>query len=113
MLAAYSGQPLDYRGEQVSSYGYTAVPPTIQRPHPPIMIGGGAPKVLALAHVSNVLGTENPLAEISAMAHEAGAIVEVVVCAIDRSPEGENPLADVGLTVRAVLTKTELDAARG
>jgi cysteine desulfurase/selenocysteine lyase len=33
------------------------------------------PKVLALAHVSNVLGTENPLAEISAMAHEVGAIV--------------------------------------
>jgi cysteine desulfurase/selenocysteine lyase len=34
-----------------------------------------APKVLAIAHVSNVLGTENPLAEISAMAHDAGAIV--------------------------------------
>jgi cysteine desulfurase / selenocysteine lyase len=33
------------------------------------------PKVLAIAHVSNVLGTENPLAEIAAMAHEAGAIV--------------------------------------
>ncbi|HEY2054496.1 MAG TPA: SufS family cysteine desulfurase [Solirubrobacterales bacterium] len=33
------------------------------------------PKVLAIAHVSNVLGTENPLAEISAMAHDAGAIV--------------------------------------
>jgi cysteine desulfurase/selenocysteine lyase len=33
------------------------------------------PKVLAIAHVSNVLGTENPLAEISAMAHEAGAVV--------------------------------------
>jgi cysteine desulfurase/selenocysteine lyase len=33
------------------------------------------PKVLAIAHVSNVLGTENPLAEISAMAHQAGAIV--------------------------------------
>ena len=29
----------------------------------------------------------------------AGATVEVVVCAIDRSPEGENPLADVGLEV--------------
>jgi cysteine desulfurase/selenocysteine lyase len=35
------------------------------------------PKVLAIAHVSNVLGTENPLAEISAMAHEAGTIVVV------------------------------------
>jgi cysteine desulfurase/selenocysteine lyase len=33
------------------------------------------PKLLAVTHVSNVLGTENPLPEISAMAHEAGAIV--------------------------------------
>ena len=41
-----------------------------------------------------------------------GAVVDVVVCAIDRSPAGENPLADVGLEVRPVLTKAELDAAR-
>jgi cysteine desulfurase / selenocysteine lyase len=33
------------------------------------------PKLVAVAHVSNVLGTENPLAEISAMAHAAGALV--------------------------------------
>ena len=32
--------------------------------------------------------------------------------AIDRSPAGENPLADVGLEVRPVLTKADLDAAR-
>ena len=43
-------------------------------------------------------------------AARAGADVEVVVCAIDRSPEGENPLADVGLEVRPVLTKADLDA---
>ncbi|MFM8312271.1 MAG: LLM class flavin-dependent oxidoreductase, partial [Ilumatobacteraceae bacterium] len=49
MKAAYSGEPLDYRGDYVTSYGYTAVPPVIQRPHPPILIGGGAPKVLGLA----------------------------------------------------------------
>jgi orotate phosphoribosyltransferase len=41
---------------------------------------------------------------------DGGAVVDVVVCAIDRSPAGENPLADVGLEVRAVLTKAELDA---
>ena len=35
---------------------------------------------------------------------------DVVVCAIDRSPGEENPLADVGLEVRSVLTKAELDA---
>jgi cysteine desulfurase / selenocysteine lyase len=33
------------------------------------------PKLVAVAHVSNVLGTENPLAEISRRAHEAGAMV--------------------------------------
>ena len=43
---------------------------------------------------------------------EQFALVETVVCAIDRSPAGENPLADVRLEVRAVLTKAELDAAR-
>ena len=36
---------------------------------------GREPKLVALAHVSNVLGTLNPLREIAAMAHEAGALV--------------------------------------
>jgi cysteine desulfurase/selenocysteine lyase len=35
------------------------------------------PKLLAVAHVSNVLGTINPLASIVARAHEAGAVVVV------------------------------------
>ena len=43
---------------------------------------------------------------------ERGAVVETVVCAIDRSPGDEKPLADVGLEIRSVLTKAELDAAR-
>jgi cysteine desulfurase / selenocysteine lyase len=35
------------------------------------------PKLVAVAHVSNVLGTENPIAEITRMAHDAGAVVLV------------------------------------
>ena len=35
------------------------------------------PKIVSLTHVSNVLGTINPVAEITAKAHEAGAIVLV------------------------------------
>jgi cysteine desulfurase/selenocysteine lyase len=35
------------------------------------------PKLVAVAHVSNVLGTLNPIAEIAARAHEAGALVLV------------------------------------
>jgi cysteine desulfurase/selenocysteine lyase len=33
------------------------------------------PKLVAVAHVSNVLGSENPLAEIARLAHGAGALV--------------------------------------
>jgi cysteine desulfurase / selenocysteine lyase len=36
-----------------------------------------APRLLALGHVSNVLGTINPIAEIARRAHEAGAVVVV------------------------------------
>jgi cysteine desulfurase / selenocysteine lyase len=35
------------------------------------------PKLVAVAHVSNVLGTVNPIAEISGLAHDAGALVLV------------------------------------
>jgi cysteine desulfurase / selenocysteine lyase len=33
------------------------------------------PKLVAVAHVSNVLGTENPLPELARLAHDAGALI--------------------------------------
>jgi cysteine desulfurase/selenocysteine lyase len=35
------------------------------------------PKLVAVTHVSNVLGTENPVAEVARLAHDAGAVVLV------------------------------------
>ena len=40
-----------------------------------------------------------------------GAVVEHVVCVIDRSPDGGAALSAAGLTMRALITKTQLDAA--
>ena len=40
-----------------------------------------------------------------------GAIVEHVVCVIDRSPDGGAALAERGLTMHALITKAELDEA--
>jgi orotate phosphoribosyltransferase len=62
--------------------------------------------------VEDVITTGGAVRDATNALREAGAIVEVVVCAIDRSPAGQNPLADVGLEVRPVLTKQQLDAAR-
>jgi orotate phosphoribosyltransferase len=60
--------------------------------------------------VEDVITTGGAVRDAARALREAGAVVDVVVCAIDRSPEGEQPLGDAGLAVRAVLTKAELDA---
>ena len=62
--------------------------------------------------VEDVITTGGAVRDATRALREGGAIVDVVVCAIDRSPADENPLADVGLEVRSVLTKADLDAAR-
>lgn len=63
--------------------------------------------------VEDVITTGGAVRDATRALREGGAVVDTVVCAIDRSPEGDNPLADVDLVVRPVLTKAELDVARG
>ncbi len=60
--------------------------------------------------VEDVITTGGAVRDATRALRDLGATVEVVLCAIDRSPEGTNPLADVDLEVRPVLTKAQLDA---
>ena len=62
--------------------------------------------------IEDVITTGGAVRDATRALREAGATVAVVVCAIDRSPEGQNPLDDLGLEVRPVLTKAELDVVR-
>jgi cysteine desulfurase / selenocysteine lyase len=52
------------------------------------------PKLVCVAHVSNVLGTINPIAEIARLAHEAGALV--VVDGAQGGPKLELDMAELG-----------------
>lgn len=45
----FTGEQFDFSGEHYTIKGYTAEPRPVQQPHPPILIGGGGPKVLRLA----------------------------------------------------------------
>ncbi len=58
------------------------------------------PKLVAVAHVSNVLGTENPLAEISRMAHDAGALV--LADGAQAAPKLPLEMAELGVDFYAV-----------
>jgi len=60
------------------------------------------PKVVAVAHVSNVLGTINPIAEIARLAHEVGAIV--VVDGAQAGPKLPLDMAELGTDFYAVTS---------
>jgi cysteine desulfurase/selenocysteine lyase len=58
------------------------------------------PKLVAVTHVSNVLGTENPIAEISRLAHAAGA--KVLVDGAQAAPKLPLEMAELGADFYAI-----------
>jgi len=68
------------------------------------------PKLVAVAHVSNVLGTENPVAEIARLAHDAGALV--LADGAQAAPKLPLDVAELGIDFYA-LTGHKLYAPTG
>jgi cysteine desulfurase/selenocysteine lyase len=69
-----------------------------------------SPKLVAVTHVSNVLGTENPLAEIARLAHAAGALV--LADGAQAAPKLPVDVAELGVDFYA-LTGHKLYAPTG
>jgi cysteine desulfurase/selenocysteine lyase len=68
------------------------------------------PKLVAVTHVSNVLGTENPVAEIARLSHDAGALV--LVDGAQGAPKMAVDVAELGADFYA-LTGHKLYAPTG
>ncbi len=60
------------------------------------------PRLVCVAHVSNVLGTINPVAEIARMAHDAGALL--VVDGAQAGPKLELDMAELGADFYAITS---------
>ena len=58
------------------------------------------PKLVAVTHVSNVLGTENPIAEIARLAHAAGA--KVLADGAQAAPKLPLDMAELGIDFYAI-----------
>jgi probable F420-dependent oxidoreductase len=84
----FGGGPVDVQGQfGVHATGFSAIPQPIQRPRPPLAIGGGGPKVLALAarkadivafNMSNAAGKLGPQGPRSATLEQTAAKVGIV-----------------------------------
>jgi orotate phosphoribosyltransferase len=100
MLSSRTGLPALFVRKKAKEYG------TRKLAEGPDVAG----RVVTL--VEDVITTGGAVRAAAEALRQAGARVEVVVCAIDRSPDGVEPLADAGLAVRPVLTKAQLDRSR-
>jgi len=49
LKALFADQPVEHAGEHYRVSGFTGAPRPLQRPHPPLLIGGGSRRVLELA----------------------------------------------------------------
>jgi len=59
--ACWGDGPFDFAGEHYTVTGYAATPRPMQQPRPPILVGGGGPKLLRLAgQVADIVGI-NPI----------------------------------------------------
>ncbi len=101
IVSAKTGLPALFVRKQAKTYG------TCKLAEGPAVAGR------RVTLIEDVITTGGAVRDATRALREAGAIVETVLCAIDRSPAEVNPLDDVGLEVRPVLTKAELDQARG
>jgi len=99
ILSARTGLPGLFVRKQAKEYGTCK------------LAEGGEVEGRRVTLVEDVITTGGAVRDATNALRERGAIVDTVLCAIDRSPAADNPLADVGLEIRSVLTRAMLDAA--
>ena len=98
ILALWTQPQPSHRGEFVSFAGIQAMPRPVQRPHPPIVVGGGSPQAFrrALRHGNGWYGFARSLATTA----EALAAIRDARAAVDRPPA----LGDLEITITPTET---------
>jgi orotate phosphoribosyltransferase len=72
---------------------------------------GGPVEGRRVCLIEDVITSGGAVIDATNALRDAGAKVEDVVCVIDREAGGREKLADIGIDVRSLFTKTDLEAA--
>jgi orotate phosphoribosyltransferase len=100
-LSLRTGLPALFVRKQAKSYGTCR------------LAEGGEVAGRRLLVVEDVVTSGGQVLASCAELRSAGAVVEQVVCVIDRQSGGAEALAAAGLTLRPLLTRADLDRCRG
>jgi len=110
--SAMSGEPFSFKGEHYTVTEYTGFPRPVQSPCPPVLVGGGGPRVLSIAaREADIVGINGNLA---AGAVGPAAIASMTAEAVDQKVEtvrtaAGSRLADIEFNVRAFLVRVTDD----
>jgi probable F420-dependent oxidoreductase len=110
--SAMRGDPFSFSGEHYTITDYTGSPRPVQSPCPPVLIGGGGPRVLSIAaRVADIVGINGTLA---AGAIGPDAIASMTAEAVDQKIEAVRAAAgsridDIEFNVRAFLVRVTDD----
>jgi probable F420-dependent oxidoreductase len=110
----FADAPLSYQGAYYQVDGLAGTPKPVQRPHPPLLIGGGGPRLLTLAaRHADIIGL-NPIMATGVIDASAGpdatAAVTDAKIALIRAAAGPR-FADIELQVRVHLVVVTEDRA--
>jgi len=97
MVSSLTGLPALFVRKQAKSYGTRR------------QAEGADVRGRRVTLIEDVITTGGAVHDATMSLRQSGAVVEVVVCAIDRSEPGANRLAEIGIKTLAVLTKLDLD----
>jgi len=106
--------PFSFEGEHYRVTDYDGMPKPVQRPHPPILIGGGGPRVLGIAaREADIVGVNATLTAGAigpeALASMTAEAVEEKV-AVVREAAGDR-FDDIELSIRAFMVSVTADDA--
>ncbi|BDT91449.1 hypothetical protein IFM12275_14250 [Nocardia sputorum] len=83
ITALFGGEPVEHRGLHYTVNGLVGTPQTIQRPHPPLVIGGGGRRMLTLAgRCADIVGVHSNLKR--GTAYDAAVIEDMLPRAMAR-----------------------------
>lgn len=101
VVSSITGHPARFVRKEAKTYG------TLQ------IAEGGDVEGRRICLVEDVITSGGAVIDAAHALRDAGAIVDTVVCVIDRESGGREKLETVGLDMRAVFTKADLEAAGG
>ncbi|EFC85604.1 orotate phosphoribosyltransferase [Parafrankia sp. EUN1f] len=99
LLSARTGLPARFVRKKAKEYGTRQI------------AEGGEVAGRRIVLVEDVVTSGGAVLDATRVLREQGAIVEDVLCVIDRQEGGRERLAEIGLTLRPALTRADLEAA--